>query len=244
MSAPVTLAAAVGDFLTAFRGRHGLTLDQIARTARDYGAKWSASSVRNIESGKAVTSLQNLLALALALNELTGERLTLSDLLGDAPAIEGPTFRNLPVRRHWIDSVLSGGAVTLKASGDIFGGAGLAEHALEALPQMFNELTKSIPRGLIMEDLRQLHEDERNPTLAEQRAAQKLGVSTFTLRLHALALWRKDLDDEALERAYARSAQTGKPVSPQAKGAATRDLLKELERSISEMEGGENGSPA
>lgn len=63
---------------------------------------------------------------------------------------------------------------------------------------------------------------KRVPTLAEERAAKKLGVSPATVAGKARRLWGHTVDDEATKRA-------GEGASPQARGHVTRQLIKELQ---------------
>lgn len=240
MNDPITLSQAVGRFLSEFRNSHGLTLDQIARTARDFGAKWSPSSVRNIENGQAVTSLQNLLSLGLALNELTNKQLTLSDLLGDAEVVEGPTGLDLPVYRSWIDRALSGSPLVFEDIGtDLYGAVDLAADTLEPFLNRIQKISSEVPAGVKLGELRNIQ--NRPVTLAEERAAQKVGISALSLQIWAQSLWGQSLEEEASARADARSKITAKPVTAQTRGAMTRQLLKELHEATTASR---HGSPA
>lgn len=108
-----SFASAVGRFLLQTRSRYDLTLDQIAQAGRDYGATWSASSVRNIEKGQASLTLTNLLVLGLAIGRVTGKPVTLTDLLGDAEVFDLPSFAESggPVSRAWVNGTLQGKAL-------------------------------------------------------------------------------------------------------------------------------------
>jgi hypothetical protein len=58
-------------------------------------------------------------------------------------------------------------------------------------------------------------------SLAEERAAKKLGISTAQLRKLALNLWAHSLEEESSRRA-------GSDSTPQARGRVTRLLVDEL----------------
>lgn len=231
----VTMPNAVGSFLASFRKEHDLTLEQIARTARDFGASWSASSVRNIENGKAVTSLPNLLSLGLALNELTNSALTLSDLIGDATAIDGPTSLGLPVKRKWVDDVLRGAVISVEYTGDVEGGVEMVQEIVTR----GLESTKDVPPKMKSGTLKDLA--RRESSLAEQRAAQRLKVDVIALKAWAHEIFGQTLEDEAAERAAARTKATGKPVTAQTRGAMTRQIIEEIRGAI---EGNKNGTSA
>jgi hypothetical protein len=58
-------------------------------------------------------------------------------------------------------------------------------------------------------------------SLAEERAAKKLGISIARLRQLALALWARSLEEESFRRA-------GLDSTPQARGRVTRVLVDEI----------------
>ena len=74
----------------------------------------------------------------------------------------------------------------------------------------------------------------RNPakgdagSLAEERAAKKLGISIAQLRQLALDLWARSLEEESSRRA-------GTDSTPQARGRATRVLVDEIRGSMKEV---------
>ena len=191
-SAP-SLPAAVGAFVAQMREEHELTFDQIARTARQFGANWSASSVRNIERGQATLTLPTLMHLALALSGPAGRPLRLIDLLGDAKTVA--FGRGIDLTREAFERALSGEPVTLT-------------------PDDLSEV--------------QHHRKEvggQPASLAEQRAAHKLGIDAPRLQRLALELWQKPLEDEARRRA-------GEGSTPQARGRVTRLLLDEIRQHL------------
>jgi hypothetical protein len=195
----VTLNEAVGSYAARTRAEHGATLDRVAGLARPYGATWSASSVRNIEQGTASLGLTTLLHLALALQGLTGRPHTLSDLLGDAEAVYLGNRRRNPVRREWFDRVLAGAELALSPD--------------------------DVPEASDWEG----GADEGEPSLAEQRASKRLGITPERLQRWAERLWGHALDAEAARRA-------GDDSTPQARGRVTRILVQEVRNAIDEEE--------
>lgn len=206
--------------------------------------------MRNIENGKAVLSLPNLLALLLALNDLTNEVMTLSDILGDALAFTTPSMQGMPVTREWMDSVLSGEHVTLTfrdlwSANDEPPNRDATKAA--ALDELWGQVAEEMPRGTSLDEAKQWG---GYPTLAESRAATKLELSPYALRAWAGRLWGRGLDDEANARAAERRASADQVVTPQARGAVTRELIKEIREAIHLDKFGrttnrpDNGSPA
>lgn len=269
-----TYAAAVGAFLRAFRGEHGITLESIALRGREYGATWSLSSVQAIEAGKASPTLPTLLTLALVLGAMTGRPLRLIDLLGPAEAFDRPFSGQLerPVRRTLVERALGGHPVQLEPA-DLPAtepeGAGPTELDVESplirdLPfgrdeddeagrgavlqpaeaqqvdmELHAELLRRGSGPLTAEERRAafnqtLEESQMPPedtpdelrldtpaTLAEKRAADRLGVPVEQLRRLAQDLWGRSIEDESAYRA-------GPGSSPQARGRVTRVLVAEV----------------
>lgn len=233
MDAPDSFQSAVGKFLSAYRVDHELTLDQIARAARTFGVAWGTQSVRNIQTGNATPTLPTLITLALALNQLTGEKLTLSDLLGDAEAIGPPTALGLPFSRPWVEQVLQGGVIEVgNVTTALVGGADKQDEILrntpEALAAVLETVKAEFPPGLGFRELEQFgRELRRDPSLAERRAADRLHVSPEAVIYWSAHLWGRSLDDEARARA-------GQDASPQARGAVTRRLVEEISTNMAE----------
>lgn len=233
-----TISAAVGAFVSQMRRERGLTLDQIAHAARSYGASWSASSVSNIERGQASLTLPTLLLLALALGDLLGRPLTLSALLGDVEVLTLVAGGQYPVKRSWVDDALRGAGVT-RNSDDPVDAENDYEVDWEFEAEVSRKMGEMNGRGLTsaeeddrfaqLLDQSQMSPEPatRNPTkgnagsLAEERAAKKLGISIVRLRQLALDLWTRSLEEESFRRAGSDSA-------PQARGRVTRVLVDEV----------------
>ncbi|KGJ78556.1 hypothetical protein GY21_06965 [Cryobacterium roopkundense] len=245
MSETETISAAVGGFLARIRRERGLTLDQIARAARSYGASWSASSVSNIERGQASLTLPTLLLLALALGDLLEEPLPLSALLGDVEALTLVAGSQYPVERSWVDGVLNGAEVIRRSvdSVDAEDDEEIDEELeAEVLRRMREMRGREATRAEVDAQVAQLLDESqlppesatRNPakgdagSLAEERAAAKLGVSTARLRRLALDLWAHSLEEESSRRA-------GSGSTPQARGRVTRVLVEEVRGFMNEV---------
>lgn len=245
MNEAQTLPEAVGTYVSQVRREHGFTLDQIARAARSHGASWSASSVSNIERGQASLTLPTLLLLALALGELLGRPLRLSELLGDVDVLALVPGDQGVVRRAWIDAALAGGAVITSPNERVDGDDEFDEFdeelELEATRMMGEmrgrPLTASEQRARFNQALEELQtppalaerksSESAAGSLAEERAAKKLQIDTARLRELALDLWTRPLEEEALRRA-------GLDSTPQARGRVTRVLVDEIRETLKE----------
>ena len=242
-----TISTAVGAFVSQVRREHGLTLDQIARAARSYGASWSASSVSNIERGQASLTLPTLLLLALALGDLLEEPLTLSALLGEVEVLTLASGGQHPVKRSWVDGVLKGAEVTMSSVDRVDRVDTEDDHEVdegfedEVLRRMRETRGREATRAERADQVAHLLDQSqmppesatRNPargdagSLAEERAAKKLGISLDRLRQLAVGLWARSLEEESSRRA-------GPDSTPQARGRVTRVLVDELRASLTE----------
>ncbi|OYO00743.1 hypothetical protein CGZ95_08965 [Enemella evansiae] len=216
-----TLPEAVGSFVARTRREQGLTLDQVANAARTFGAQWSASSVRNIEKGQASLTLQTLILLALALGSFLEQPLRLSDLLGDAEALrlDGRT----DLTREWFDRVLTGAEVRATPD-DLAWMAALNAERSERTERKKPKRTEGAERNPSERAGKGTNErrfTQQAASLAEERAAHRLGIGVRQLQELALALWERSLEDESRRRA-------GEDSSPQARGRVTRVLVAEI----------------
>ncbi|MGO3878220.1 MAG: helix-turn-helix domain-containing protein [Agrococcus casei] len=242
-----TFASAVGHFVAHFRKEHSLTLDMVASAGRAYGATWNTASIRNIEAGKFSPTIQSLLILALALGHLSGTALRLDDLFGDAEAFDAPTLGpDGRASRGWVKGALSGlpvdGERPVSVPEDPYPWSPAREN-VAMLKQSHDNLVELEAPAELVEEARELlfrarvdasqeppeleggYPEPGPPTLAEERAARRLGVSPRELQNVSLKLWGQGLDAESLERA-------GKGSSPQARGIETRRLLEEIQEEL------------
>lgn len=234
MSESQSIPAAVGAYVARVRQEHGLTLDQIAQTARVYGARWSASSVGNIERGQSSLTITNMLLLALSLGSLTGRPLKLADLLGGAEALDLTPGSSSSLKRDWFDAMLGGAKVRVSIEDfDWFdSGDEPSEEDLAVSEMSGREMTPAEKDA----QFRQLVDQSQMPpepysrsrptgSLVEERAANKLGISLSRLQSCSNVLWGRSLEEESHRRA-------GPGSTPQARGRVTRILVDELRESI------------
>lgn len=237
-----TYARTVGRFVAHYRKKHSLTLDMVASAGRGFGATWNTASIRNIEMGKFSPTIQNLLLLALALGHLSGTALRLDDLLGDAEAFDTPTLGpDGRASREWVKGALSGSPIEGERPASAAAGHQTRSPAHEnvaILKQSYDNLVELGASEASIAEARELlfgarvdasqeppeldpEPEPGPPTLAEERAAKRLGISVRELQAVAFELWGQGLDAEALERA-------GDGSSPQRRGIETRRLLAEV----------------
>lgn len=188
-------AHAMGVFVRAYRQEHGITLDAVAQLGHKFGAPWSLSSIQAIEAGRAAPTLPTLFTLALVLGKLSGTPIRLADLLGCGDTFNRPNLGgpSRPVLRSWVDRALSGAPVT----------------------------TTDSDFAVVEASDADVHPNRERASLAEQRAAAKLGISPVELQQRAIKLWGHALESEAARRAGAYS-------SPQTRGRITRLLVHKL----------------
>lgn len=199
-----------------------------------------------MERGQASLTLQNLILLALAINDLTAQQLCLADLLGGSEMLVLGGETASAVSRSWVDDVLKGAVVRRhphdaddSPTTDVF-----MEERNQAFEEEVDRLMDERGSGRLSdEEMRaavdQHLEDSLMPpeprmpprsdrtvagSLAEVRAAKKLGISVAALREAAIDLWARPLEEESSRRA-------GPGSSPQARGRITRTLIDEIRRS-------------
>lgn len=261
-----TYALAIGSYVKNVRMKHDLTLEAVANAGRNFGATWTIGSIRNLELGKMAPSLPNILILALAIGQLTGTPISLSELLGEATELDLPSTDGEAIKRDWVNAALSGEKISPPDNTSNQGANASSpdpEHELanrvsepgKKLPGMGNwdtydwanhkigrlidgeiELVDEISSTDIAEYLRAFESGEEelptsgNLSLAEERAAKKIGTSPRMIRMISQILWGRTLEEEAAQRA-------GENSTPQARGFQTRRLLKDIAISL-----GLNGS--
>lgn len=237
-----TVSEAVAAFVAQTRREHDVTLDEIARRARVYGASWRASTVGNIERGRASLKLDTLIYLALAMSSVTGQDLAIADLLGDAQALSLDKG-HIALKREWFDRVL-GTPLGLTPS-DIPGiadpdkpeewsGDDRETHRLMERIATDENFRHQVEEGAVgarheaslePPELDDDEHEERLSTLAEQRAAKKLNIPVEQLRRTAIDLWGCPLEVESRRRA-------GEGSTPQGRGRVTRILIDEVHQEM------------
>ncbi|MEU4412051.1 helix-turn-helix domain-containing protein [Nocardia salmonicida] len=210
----------------------GLSLDEVARAAALY-TRWTTSRVANIESGRSLPSLNQLLVYCLALNIAGAEDITLADLFEGDTAVRltdsGPRVYASALHR-----IFAGGEVVF-GFGDLPDAPGspeeLAEQLVETLRQApvanFPDDRRLPPNTTDKEKVAALFFSRDGIGLADARAARNLGLSTDELTVWSNRLWRKTFSAE-------RDARTGIGANAQSKGQTTRALLAEIRDALAD----------
>ncbi|WP_111718756.1 hypothetical protein [Homoserinimonas sp. OAct 916] len=220
MQPRATIAQIVGKNAKQRRLSADATLESVAQSARSYGLKWTTARVVELERGRLAVGIPVLLILAQVLGDITGERLTVADLIQTNSWVE--LNPSLAVSAQSIQQALSGVEVDLN-TGDVAddgpGGSETVELALESLKRFANDL----PAGFRTKDLRSAAALPCG--LAETRAAKSLGVHPVVVNAHAWALWGHSLSERRDETVPANA-------SPQLRGHKTRELINEIRESV------------
>jgi transcriptional regulator with XRE-family HTH domain len=203
-----TIAAVLGANCRRIRTNAGVTQDELARAARRVGLKWTASKVRDFESGRSAPTFATVLALTAALDNATEVKtVAASTSTGHEIAVSlNPAYH--PVRLA--DLVNFDGEVTVtedfEPSGDHladFCGGGTWEHHKSVIdwPKLLG--------------------------LTEQRVAATLGISTERLGAESMRLWNATFSNE-------RDRRAGPDANRQKRGQVTRQLKAELQKAITD----------
>ena len=208
-----TIDAIVGAHLRDFRANWGYSYTQIADAARVFGARWGSSGVRAIERGEAALTLDKLIVLALTTRKLTGEAVTLANLVATDTAIDIGDKRSpgMTVEPAWLLDVLQGSEIIPPMRGNE-----VSFHAASGTFRLSESRQGDDPSADMGSGFEVVI-----PTSAEQRVAAKLDISPMALSWAARYLWKRSLDEEARQRA-------GEAATPQARGRVTRILTQEL----------------
>lgn len=223
MAEPLSLSEVIGLNARRIRLEAGLTLDQVAVTAREHGLKWSESRVADLESGRVAPSLGTLFPLAVALKAAGGIDVTIPDFfstLGTSDdrveVTELLTLRTSDLHRLVQGLPAKRLTVTKKTSKQTPAEL-ITDPREEAIAAYYSQRTK----------LSTLAAVRRSSGATEARVARDLSMSSMLLAVLSTCLWRRSFSEE-------RDRRSGESASPQKRGRVTRVLKDELRHSISE----------
>lgn len=220
-----SIAQVVGANARRLRLDAKVTLDEFAQAARFCGlSAWRTSGrVGDFEAGRVGTSLETLYAVALALQQVTGQPVSLADLF----AGDGPVQINdeLNVECSALRAAMSGEPVTgetdayrrLSEGMDKLTRAGIAR-----LPE-WKRLPKPVRRNVDPLDWLRV---DRTLREADVRMCKSIGVDRELGALLMARLWGRPFSAERDQRAEA-------DANAQRKGQISRQLKAELEEAIS-----------
>ena len=207
---------AVYDWLESLREEENLTLDQIATAARKYGVNWTAAYVKKIGSSTVSTTLSNLLILVRAVNDLLNETLSLEDMFKGEGKVDLSNATS--VSRADLRSMLAGKVVEFNASNSALEAATSAY--IQALPTIMGAVSMKIVMSMPKKLRAELN--SHAPTLAENRAAKKLGIAPLAFNALCLLKYGRFLEEET-------AARSGADPTPQKKGRESRNIQEEID---------------
>lgn len=189
-----SIPVAVGNYVVKFREEHKKTRDELEMVISLFGRETGLSSLANVENGKAAMTLAQLVVLTQALQKIAHAPISIPSLFTDEGIYE------------LTESVtISGAELRALLAGDA--NAWLAP--------------KKIGFGIDATIAGLMSEPSRRESLAERRAAQKLGVTAERLVGLTMEAW-----GESLDTMIQKSSGVG--ASAQEKGHVTRQLVEEL----------------
>jgi hypothetical protein len=209
-----------------------VTQDELARAARRVGLKWTASKVRDFESGRSAPTFATVLALTAALDNATKVKtVAASTSTGHEIAVSlNPAYH--PVRLA--DLVNFDGEVTVtedfEPSGDHladFCAGGTWEHHTLALEQAWKSMGDRLSSQSEIDWTESVIDWPKVLGLTEQRVAATLGISTERLGAESLRLWNATFSNE-------RDRRAGPDANRQKRGQVTRQLKAELQKAITD----------
>lgn len=230
----MSIPQVAGDFVRTFRLEHGLTMDQVASEARRYGMNWNSSSIKKLEEGKMSPTLPNLIVLTQALNQAGQESLSLKDIFIDfEKSTEVSITDEFSISIGELVDILDGIEIDLDKGPTIT----LADLPKATQQQIIeSQLERATEKNISNSRQRKELSDtlymlasmldgaavtSHQPTLAEERASNKLKIEPRAVAAICQLSYDHFLDEEASYRA-------GSQATPQKRGRETREILKEL----------------
>lgn len=216
------LADLIGSNFRQARKELGLTLDEVASEASDFGLKWNTARVSNLENGRATPNIQTLLIMAYVLSSASEDyRISPMTLL---QAHEGDVIEigKTDIYARSYNMLLEGALDELMAS-DVEGGKEAQDkllNNLQASLQEVSEFNSKLPDAKKF-TLRDWIKAGEKYSLADERAARKIGLSKDQFIVACFQKWGHPLSVETESRSKSGD-------SPQKRGRITRELLAEL----------------
>jgi transcriptional regulator with XRE-family HTH domain len=207
---PVPLAAVLGENCKAIRTAAEVTQDELARYARRFGLRWTASKVRDFEVGRTAPTFATVLALSAALDAATAKR--------TGRAGKNLMEIELENRVRLTDLVISDRFITLTEEFEPLGQVVADYCAGEPWDPLGRFAT---PKKFDLARMRQAS------GLTEDRLAARLGITRDELAALSLRLWRKPFSQE-------RDRLAGPGANKQKRGQVSRALRAELEKALAD----------
>ena len=190
---------AIYQTLASIREENGLTLDDIAVASRRYGAKWTPGFISGMKRNKSAAQLGTMLVLCKTIESLTGKPFTLPDLFPGDGTVEFDD--GISINRDDLRAALSGDRYSF-----VVGDSILEQTVLKMIQGSVAKYNRALS-GMLDREAEQLYGDiarQHAPTLSEERAAEKLGITAKAVASLCLLEYGRTLDQvtESLAGTY------------------------------------------
>lgn len=221
---PQRIQEVVGANLRDIREQFGITLSDVARGARDFGTPWSTGRVGDLESARGAVTVEAVIVLALTLSELSQHEISPTALLTPEGAVRigGKASGDVPpldLTAEAFRAVINGQKFSISVGDMTEEGQ---DRARDAMLSGIHRSTAVFGPGVTAGQIR---EARKAWSLADERAARKLGLGKETFMGQCIRVWGHLLSVEV-------EARSDPEDSPQKRGRVTRVLMDELQRSI------------
>lgn len=213
---PIALAELVGRNARRLRG--DATADQLAKATRREGLNWGTGRISDLEHGRVSPTLSMMVALAAALQTVSGTPVTLADLVEHDGLVQVTTTRT--VKSVALQRFLRGEPVEF-VIGDMPNAEELEAEFNAAIARWVAERAK-LPKILGRTPAETVMEVQRHAGETEARIAKALGVPASAVAAASAHLWGRTLSAE-------RDRLAGENANAQDRGRITRQLRAEIQ---------------
>lgn len=215
----LTLSESIGRGARAIRVDAGLTLEEVAKSARLFGLAWSTGKVSDLESGRIAATLPTLLAVTAALGFAVGRPVSPGELLaGDGRiAINDQLSIDVSVAR----SVFSDTGLEVNVMTDV---AGVADTALQGVLAGI-AIRKNWPVWAREVNPRLVYDVHTAFRESDHRMCRLVGVDDTLGAAAMTRLWSRTFTAE-------RDHRAGPGANPQKRGQVARGLKGQLQKVI------------
>lgn len=211
------IAFVVGQNCRRIRTEADVTLNMLAKEARNVGLRWTASKVGQFERGQNSPTFGTVLAVSVALSWATKRDVLPADLVEFDGFVEFNDGFRLTAPK--VVAALRGepwGVLRVRDSG-ITVDRKLIAKAFESFangPSRYNEV--------LLKDIDHVH---KRSGLDEERLAKRLGINYDLLAEASAYLWGRSFSDE-------RDRLAGPDANAQKRGRVSRTLQKQIEEEL------------
>lgn len=223
----VPLTEAIGRRLRQIRDAAGITAEEVAEMAREYGLRWQRVTVASLETGRRAVTADELLLLPAVLTDATGTTVRLRDFF-----VEPVLLGDVAVTPAGIRAVLESKRAGSHPNDDDWDWPDLLQRTIKARESL-DDRRGEVPAGLDEYHL------ERGAYWAVDEATQTLarrhGVTPFQAAVASSVAWGERFR-EVRDRRVGTAGKTADPETLRAlRGHVARELDKELRATLSEL---------